>query len=189
MASMSPGIQIHTRFNGGLLGGLIKKFLGGESLFINEFSNQGTEPAEVVLTQTFPGDIEVIELKGGQFFLQPGAFIACEPTVKLGVGWAGFASFVGREGLFRLKASGHGKLWFGGYGGIFAREIQGEYVVDSGHLIGYEPGIRLKVGMAGGVFSSFLSGEGLVTRVYGPGRIFMQSRSISGLASWTNSHL
>ena len=31
--------------------------------------------------------------------------------------------------------------------------------------------------------------EGLVTRVNGPGRIYMQSRSFGGLAAWTNAHL
>ena len=45
------------------------------------------------------------------------------------------------------------------------------------------------VGMAGGIFSSFFSGEGLVTRIKGPGRIYMQSRSTSGLTGWINSHL
>ena len=109
--------------------------------------------------------------------------------MKLKLGWAGFASFIGREGLFRLKVTGTGKIWFGCYGGIFVKEIQDTYVVDSGHLVAYEPSIRIKVGMAGGIFSSFFSGEGLVTRIKGPGRIYMQSRSTSGLTGWINSHL
>ncbi|MCP4815412.1 MAG: AIM24 family protein, partial [Planctomycetaceae bacterium] len=62
-------------------------------------------------------------------------------------------------------------------------------VVDSGHLVAYEPTCRLKMGMAGGIFSSFFSGEGLVTRVHGPGRVYLQSRSMDGLKGWTNGHL
>ncbi len=62
-------------------------------------------------------------------------------------------------------------------------------VVDTGHLVAYEPTIGIRMGMAGGIFSSFFGGEGLVTRVTGPGRIYMQSRSMDGLAAWTNSHL
>ncbi len=96
---------------------------------------------------------------------------------------------IAREGLFRLKVSGEGRVWFGAYGGIFIREISDEYVVDSGHLVAYEPSIGIRIGMAGSVLTSLLSGEGLVTRVTGPGRIYMQSRSFSGLAAWTNSHL
>jgi uncharacterized protein (TIGR00266 family) len=107
----------------------------------------------------------------------------------LGLGWAGIASYVGREGLFRLKVSGTGKVWFGGYGGIFEKEVEADYVVDTGHLIAYDPTIGIKMGLAGGLFSSFFSGEGLVTRVKGPGKIYLQSRSLDGLAAWTNSHL
>ena len=42
--------------------------------------------------------------------------------------------------------------------------------------------------MAGGLFSSLFSGEGLVMRLRGPGRIYLQKRSIEGLAAWVNSH-
>ena len=187
MASMSSSIEMSTRFNGGPLRAVGKRFLGGESLFVNEFTTHTS--GELVITQAFPGDIECIELKGNTMFLQPGAFVACESGVSLGMGWAGISSFVGGEGLFRLKVSGHGRIWFGAYGGIFAREIDHEYVVDTGHLVAYEPTIGIRMGMAGGIFSSFFGGEGLVTRVTGPGRIYMQSRSMDGLASWTNSHI
>lgn len=187
MASMSSNISMNTKFNGGAVQAVVKRVFGSESLFVNEFT--ANSPGEMVITQPFPGDIECIELKGNTMFLQPGAFLACEPGVNLGLGWAGIASFVGKEGLFRLKVSGHGRVWFGAYGGIFIREIDSEYVVDTGHLVAYEPTIGIRMGMAGGIFSSFFGGEGLVTRVSGPGRIYMQSRSMDGLAAWTNSHL
>lgn len=187
MASMSSSIEMSTRFNGGVIRAIGKRVFGSESLFVNEFTTYSS--GELILTQPFPGDIECIELKGNTLYLQPGAYIACEPGVRLGMGWAGFSSFIGREGLFRLKVSGHGKVWFGAYGGIFTRDIESEYVVDTGHLIAYEPTVGIRVGMAGGIFSSFFGGEGLVTRVKGPGRIYMQSRSMDGLAAWTNTHL
>ena len=187
MASMSSSVNIKTRLNGGFFKAIAKRFLGNESLFVNEFNTESE--GELVLTQAFPGDIECLELNGNTMYLQPGAFLACEPDVNLGFGWAGFASFVGREGLFRLKVSGNGKVWFGAYGGIVVKEIEGDYVVDTGHLVAYEPSVSIKMGMAGGLVTSFFSGEGLVTKVKGPGRIYLQSRSLDGLAAWTNSHL
>lgn len=187
MASMSSGISLRTRFNGGFFAALARRFLGGESLFINEFS--GADGGELVLTQPFPGDIECLELRGSALFLQPGAFLACEPGVTLGLGYAGLASLVAREGLFRLRVSGQGRVWFGGYGGIIAKEIQGDYVTDSGHLVAYEPTVSLRLGMAGSLFSSLFSGEGLVLRLRGPGRVYLQTRSMGGLAAWVNSHL
>lgn len=187
MVSMSASVQIKTKLNGGFANAILRRFFGGESLFINEFV--ATEPSEVVLTQPYPGDIECIDLSGSTFFLQPGAYIASQPGVKLGLSWAGLASWIGGEGLFRLKVSGTGKVWFGAYGGIFTKEITDTYVVDTGHLVAYENTIKMKVGMAGGLFSSFFSKEGLVSRVKGPGKIYLQSRSIEGLSTWINRHL
>ena len=47
MVSMSPSIQIETKMRGGLLGGLARKFMGGESFFLNTF--RAEEPGEVTL--------------------------------------------------------------------------------------------------------------------------------------------
>lgn len=187
MASMSSTIDIKTQWSGGFVKAILRRLLGSESMFVNVFTTESE--GELVLTQPFPGDIECLELKGNTMYLQPGAFLACEPGVKLGLGWAGIRMLIAREGLFRLKVSGTGKIWFGAYGGIFQREINEEYVVDSGHLVAYEPSVGVRIGMAGGIFSSFFSGEGLVTKVTGPGRIYMQSRSFGGLAAWANAHL
>jgi uncharacterized protein (TIGR00266 family) len=187
MASMSSGLRLVTRWNGGVVAAILRRAFGGESLFVNEF--HADTPAELVLTQALPGDIECMQLKGTSLFLQPGAFLACERGVRLGIQWAGFASWAGGEGLFRLVVSGRGRVWFSAYGGIYTREVTDEYIVDSGHLVGYEPTIQIRVGLAGGLFSSFLSGEGLVTRVRGPGRIYLQSRNFSALTAWINSHI
>jgi len=40
MSTMSAELDMTAKFNGGLLNGLIKKFLGGESLFVNHFTEQ-----------------------------------------------------------------------------------------------------------------------------------------------------
>ena len=187
MASMSSSITLATRWNGGFLRAVLRRLFGGESLFVNEFGTDSQ--GELVLTQPTPGDIECLELRNTGLYLQPGAFLACDPSVTLGLGWAGIASMLAREGLFRMQVQGTGRVWFGGYGGMITKDIDGEYIVDSGHLVAYEPSISLHLGLAGGIFSSFFGGEGLVLRLRGQGRIYMQSRSMSGLAQWVNRHL
>jgi uncharacterized protein (TIGR00266 family) len=187
MASMSSSVNIKTKWSGGPMKAIARRIFGGESMFVNVFSTDTA--GEVVLTQPFPGDIVCLELNNTTMYLQPGAFLACEPTVKLGMGWAGFKMLIAREGLFRLRVSGMGKVWFGAYGGIFTRDIDEEFTVDSGHLVAYEPTIKIRVGMAGSMLTSLMSGEGLVTKVSGPGKIYMQSRSFGGLAAWANAHL
>ena len=121
--------------------------------------------------------------------MQPGAYLASTDGVNLGIKWAGLVSFIAREGLFKLVASGTGKLYFGAYGGLIEHQVNGEFIVDSGHLVAYDPDIKLRLQLAGGIFSSFFSGEGLVTRLAGNGRVYLQSRSLNGLTDWINPKL
>ena len=189
MSSMSADLDMSAGFNGGFLPGLAKKFLGGESLFVNTFTNTGSSSKRVTLVQATPGAVIEVDLNDESLCLQPGAYICSTPGLKLGVKWAGFVSFIGREGLFKLEVSGSGRLWYGAYGGLVEKEIDGEYIIDTSHLVSYEPQLKLKMQLAGGIISSFTSGEGLVTRVEGKGKVVMQTRSMSGLASWTNSKI
>lgn len=189
MASMNADLDMETNFNGGFFPGLAKKFLGGESLFVNTFVNNTQKNRRLTLTQGIPGDIRQVTLKNQSLCLQPGAYICSTPGLKLGVKWAGFASFIAREGLFKLMVSGNGTLWYGAYGGLVDKQIEGEYIVDTGHLVAYPPHMKLKLQLAGGLFSSLFSGEGIVTRVEGFGNVTLQSRSLSGLAGWLNSKL
>jgi uncharacterized protein (TIGR00266 family) len=186
MSSMDAQLDLTAHFNGGLIKGLLRKYLGGESLFISHFKNATKSARRITVVQPTPGQILCKELDNEEYYLQPGAFLACEDGVKIGLSFAGFTSWIAREGLFRLRISGTGKLWFGAYGALLEREIDGEYIVDTSHLVAYEPGIKLHLQLAGGIFSSLFGGEGLVTRVSGKGKIIIQTRSISGLASWLN---
>lgn len=186
MSSMDANLDLTAHFNGGLIKGLLRKYLGGESLFISRFKNATDIPRNITVVQPTPGQILCKELQGEDYYLQPGAFLACEEGVQLGLSYAGLTSWIAREGLFRLRVSGQGKVWFGAYGALLEKEIDGEFIVDTSHLVAYDPTLKLNLQLAGGIFSSFFGGEGLVTRVGGKGKIIIQTRSISGLASWLN---
>lgn len=186
MATMDAEIDMKTRLNGGCLPGLMRRFLGRESLMINDFTNNSSDTRRVTLTQATPGNIRAIEMTGGAYYLQPGAYIASTPGIDVGLSYAGVASYFGGEGLFRLRLTGRGTAWFGAYGELIEKEIEGEYIVDTSHLVGYEPQLKIRLQLSGGLFSSFLSGEGLVMRIEGKGKIVLQTRSMSGLASWVN---
>ncbi len=184
MASMSGDLSILTQLSGGFFSAILRKFLGGESLFVNVFKNTSNHPLDVVLTQGTIGDINALELNGNAICFQPGAYIAHSPGINMGVQWAGFSSWLSGEGLFRLKLSGNGLVFFGAYGGISPYTVNGEFIVDTGHLVAYDPALKMKVGLAGGLMGSMTSGEGLVNRLSGNGRIYLQSRSQDGLVTF-----
>ena len=187
MATMDGHVTITTELSGGFFSAIAKKFFGGESLFINTFSNNTKQYASLVLTQSVVGDIEEIEIYGKDMYFQPGAYIASTPEVKLGVRWAGFTSWFAGEGLFKLRLSGRGKAYFGAYGGITKKAINGEFIVDTGHLVAYEPGIEMGIKLSNGLIGSLASREGFVNRLTGRGNIYLQSRSIGGLVGFLRS--
>lgn len=189
MASMDAALELRPQTNGGFFPALAKKFLGGESFFVNVFHNPTPQPRRLTLVQGTPGDIRQLQLQGESLCLQPGAYVASTPGLRLGVAWAGLASGIAREGFFKLIVSGTGTLWYGAYGCMLDKDVAGEYIVDTSHLVAYEPQMKLKLQLAGGLFTSLFSGEGLVTRIEGQGKIVIQTRSLSGLANWLNPKL
>ncbi len=181
MTSMDTKLDMKTTFSGNFFSAFLKKFLGQESLFVNTYTNKSAEPLNLVLSQSIIGDIVALKLKNQEICFQPGAYIAHTPGIKMGVAFAGFASWIAGEGLFKLKLKGQGMVFFGAYGGLTQKQVTGEYVVDNGHLVAYEPRIKMGIRLAGGIFSSITSGEGLVNRLKGNGTIYLQSRSIDSL--------
>jgi uncharacterized protein (TIGR00266 family) len=186
MASQDVAVECETKMNGGFIQALIAKFLGKESFFINIFRNETSQDRIVYLSQPTPGEIIERQLNNETIFLERGSFIARTGSIYSSVAWAGFSSYIAGEGLFKLCFRGTGTIWYGAYGAVIEKEMVGDMVVDSGHLLSYPPTVRLRIGLSGGLFSSFFSGEGFVLRLSGSGKVILQTRSVKGLAQWLN---
>ena len=130
MVSMSDSIKIETGMRGGLLGGLKRSVLGGESFFLNTF--EAEQPGEVTIAPALPGDIIALDLTGQTLLIQSGSFLAATPDVEIDKKWGGGKTFFSREGLFLLKCTGSGTIFISSYGGIHLVELgAGEkYTVD-----------------------------------------------------------
>lgn len=179
MVSMTPNVQIETSARGGILGGLKRAVLGGESFFINTFTCQGG-PGEMTFAPALPGDIMHVPLAGGSIYVQSGSYICSGGNIEVDTSWAGARGFFAGEGLFLLKCTGVGDLFISSYGAIHTVELQPgqQYVVDTGHMVAFEETITYLVRTVGGLKSTLLSGEGLVCNFTGPGRLYLQTRSM-----------
>ncbi len=184
MVSFSEGIQIETKAQGGLFGGL-KRAIAGESFFQNTYTAP-TAGGELLLAPALPGDMKVLEMQGGEFYLQSGAYIASEDSLEVNASWGGAKGFFGSGGLILLKVTGSGTLLSGCYGAIEERVLTAgqKYTVDTGHIVGFDGGMGFQVRRVGGWKSTFLSGEGLVVELTGPGRVWMQTRSEEAYLNW-----
>ncbi len=184
MVAMSGNMDIETttqsRGKGGLLGGL-KRALAGESFFLNHFEANGGRPGDVLLSTSLAGDMEVIELRGQKVILEAGSFVAHSPGIGIDLGFTGFKSLFSGEGVFWLQAQGEGKLIISSFGSIFAIDVDGEYTVDTGHIVGFEESLDYSITKAGSSWlHSMIGGEGMVCKFKGKGRLWCQSHSATG---------
>ena len=177
MVGMTPSVQMQTQ-SGGLMSGL-KRMFGGESFFRNTFT-AAEQGGEVLLAHALCGDMAVLEMTPGGYFVQSSSFIASTPNVQIETKVGGFRSFFAGEGVFILQAScqGPGTMLVGAFGGIQELVCDGNMVIDTGHLVAWDTSLTYNVGKSGsGWVASFLSGEGLVCHFSGQGRIWIQTRN------------
>lgn len=180
MATMDTNIEMKTSLKGGF-----GRFLTGESLFLNEFSAKNGS-GEIQIAPACPGDVEHIYLQNEVIYLQNTAFLASGINVATESKFQGLIKgFFSGENLFLIKCSGEGDLWFNSYGGIMEINVEDGYVVDTGHIVGFTEGLTYDISRVGGYKSLFFSGEGLVCRFSGSGKVWIQTRKIVPFANWT----
>jgi uncharacterized protein (TIGR00266 family) len=193
MLATSWGVQIEANIQGGLLKGLRRSVLGGESLLVTTYTApQGGGWVDVAAN--LPGDVSVITLAPDRaFYITRGCWIANSHAVQIETQWAGMQNLFGGEGGFVIQAAGQGEVVLGAYGAIDTIDLApGEAVtVDSGHVVAYDAGVqaRLRRAVEGRSFASLKSGEGFVFDFAGPGRLLIQSRNPKALVQWLTAEL
>jgi uncharacterized protein (TIGR00266 family) len=187
MMSMSSGVVLVSKAEGGIMKSLKRAALGGESFFISKY----TAPPEggfVDVAARLAGDVSGYEVSDGRaLFVSKGAWLASETGVEIDTQWGGFKNMFGSEGGFVLRAEGQGKVVFACYGALEVWNLEAgqTLTLDTGHMVAYEESVQMQLRKAsGGVVNSFVSGEGLVFDFTGPGKLWSQTRNPNEFLGW-----
>lgn len=187
MIAMSDTLDVEGKMEGGFFKALGRK-LAGESFFFQTLAAR-RGPGEVLLAHGLPGELHPITLDGQtNYIIQKDGFFAATEGVEISTKMQNLMKglFSG-EGFFVLKASGAGTLFVSSYGAIHPIDLaEGEEVIiDNGHLVAWPEGVEYKIQKAAsGWISSLTSGEGLVCRFRGPGRVLIQTRNPGAFGAW-----
>jgi uncharacterized protein (TIGR00266 family) len=173
---MSLSTSTHKINKGGVLKAL-KRMVSGESFFMNHYT-AGSNGGEVFLSATLPGDMMTMELSGQGLIVQGGSYVASDHSIEVDFSWQGFKSVFSGEGLFWLNINGTGKIVINSFGAIYPVEVDGEYIVDTGHIVAFDETLNFSITKAGKSWiSSFMGGEGLVCKFNGKGTVWCQSHN------------
>jgi uncharacterized protein (TIGR00266 family) len=178
MTFVSGDISMEVEMPGGLAGGLKRKLLAGESLYVTRYVANG--PGSVGITGPFPGSIRQQELDG-EIICERHAYLGHYGEVeiegafsqKLGMGIHG-----GGEGFTMQRVKGKGTVWLHGGGDFLDFDLAAgqRLIVDTGCMVMVEPTVKYEVKLQGGVAKSLFGGEGLfLVHMTGPGHVTLQT--------------
>ena len=183
MAWMDTSIKPKTEMKGGFFEGIKRRF-AGESFFLNTYTAEGGSGA-IGIAPGYSGDIIVKELNDETLYMERGAYLCHVGNIQTSATWEGFSGTFA-EGMFGLRVSGTGLLFFGSYGDVQEVEVDGSYTVDNGYAVAWEQTLDYSIDRTGRSIRSFLFGDQLICRYHGAGKLWIQTRSPRNLAAWVH---
>ena len=171
---------------GGLLGASGRSLTAGESMFITSATGK-TDEAVVGIAPAVPGKIVKLEVGGArQYRLNTGSFVCCDKDVAYEMKSQEItkALFSGTGGLFVMETTGEGDLFVSSFGDIMELEVTPDrpMTIDNEHVVAWDRSLEYHIEAASGVIG-FTSGEGLVNKFSGSGKVLIQTRNVHSLAS------
>jgi uncharacterized protein (TIGR00266 family) len=186
MTFMTGGIEMDAKMQGGLLGGLKRSLLAGQSLFLTYF-RCGAQTGRVAFSGPYPGKIIKLTLQNSAVLCQRDSFLCATGDVNINVEFTKRlgAGFFGGEGFILERLEGTGDVFIHSGGMIVPMElVAGEKVrVDTGCLVAFDPTVNYDIELVGGVKTVIFGGEGLFfASMTGPGRLWIQTLPFSRMA-------
>lgn len=195
MLSMTSGIHLTAtvgrRGDGKSWWSGAKGLMGGESFFTAEFTAK-RDGQHLSLAPASNGDILQLDLDGTKaFFLSRGSFLANVGYIDMKVKYEGMKGFMSKTGLFLLNVSGTGTVFCQSYGAIVMKELQADekFFLDNRYALAFSESVTYQLVKATkSIKDSLMSGEGLINKYTGPGRLYYQTRA-KPTTSWLSYFL
>ncbi len=193
MVSMEDTLTLKGRTRGGFFKSIARKLLNDETFFQQYI--EAEDDGEVLLAPNIPGDIRILDVGERQYYLSDGAFLASTDTVSLQVKTQGIGrALLGDSGgFFVMATSGHGQIAVSGFGSIREVEVKPGHklLVDNGHLVAWDANLDYELslnssrsGLMGKIVNSQISGEGILLKFKGEGKVLVCSRNKGGFLEW-----
>lgn len=197
MVMMEANLELKGRMTGGLGSALMRRFTNGETLFQQHIEAVRGD-GDCLLSPALPGGMEIIDVGARQYLLNDGAFVAATSGTEMKVRTqsVGNALFAQSGGFFVMETSGTGQVVVSGFGAMFSLDVEPgkDLIIDNAHVVCWDSTLHYEIsvttsssggglsGMFGNLVNSATSGEGIVLRFSGRGKVHICSRNPSSFA-------
>lgn len=199
MVMMEANLDLRGQMSGGLGSAIMRRFANGESFFQQHIEAVRGE-GDCLLSPALPGAIRIIDVDKRQYSLNDGAFVAATSGTALKVKMQniGNALFAQSGGFFIMETSGSGQVAVSGFGSMFELDVTPgkDVIIDNAHVVCWDSALSYEIsvttgtkggglgGMIGNLVNSVKSGEGVVLRFSGVGKVLICSRNRAGFVQW-----
>lgn len=195
MVMMEDALELKGKLQGGVVQSFLRRFANDESLFQQHIEAVHGD-GDCLLSSTLDGDMQILDVGNVQYTLADGAFVAATNTVDIKVKMQGLggALFGQTGGLLVMHTSGQGQVVVSGYGTLFELDVVPgkDVIVDNGHVVCWDSRLTYNLsvstsrtsGLLGNLVGSVTSGEGMVLRFTGEGKIVICSRNRGNFVQW-----
>lgn len=184
MVSMDDSFEL--KLNSGGAKNAFGRFWSGQGTFMQQYT--ALKDGELILSPSFLGDILLIPLTiDKKYRLGQSAFLFSHGNIDMKVKSAGKKGLLSGEGIFQMEVFGEGMLGICAYGAIYEKTlIEGQtYIVDTNQLVLWDSDMKYNVELISSGFTSLMGGEGYICKFTGPGKVLIQTKNPSTLASPT----
>jgi uncharacterized protein (TIGR00266 family) len=167
--------------------GAVTRAIAGGGLFMTEFSSPSGRGA-VAFAARLPGQIIPVEVaQGSGYMVHRSGFLCGTQGIELAIGFQQSlgAGIFGGNGFIMQRVSGAGTAWMELGGEIISHELEPgeELLVHPGHVGMFEERVSFDITTIRGIANALFGGDGLfLVRLRGPGKVWLQSLTVSGLA-------
>jgi len=193
VTAMDSQILFVNKLRGGLLD-ILRKALGFDSLFLNQFSAD-QRPGHLYLSPPLPGDVcHYFLTREKGIYLKSDNFLACQPTVKIDTNFRSMKHFYNDNQTALLRLVGGGDLWFSTYGGLLEIPLEGSLLYNPDYIVAFEDTLDYEMikneklstdKLRGDVWG----GQGRLCQFSGEGRVWIQARQPNSFLNYVQSIL
>ncbi|MFI1916330.1 TIGR00266 family protein [Nocardia sp. NPDC020380] len=186
---MTDSIRLHTSTRGAAGGvfGAVRRALAGAGLFMTEYT-AARQPGRVSFAAKLPGQILPMRVEPGvEYMVHRHGFLCGAGDVRVSLSFQRRlgAGIFGGTGFTLQKITGSGYVWVELSGEVIQYDLApGETLrVHPGHVGLFDASVRFDITIMRGVRNVLFGGDGLfLAALTGPGRVWLQSLTITNLA-------
>lgn len=201
MVMMESNLELKGSLQGGIMQALMRRFANGESLFQQKIEATHGE-GDCLLAPTLDGDMQILDVGQVQYTLSDGAFVASSGSVDIRANIQrnlGGAIFGDTGGFMVMQTQGVGQVVVSGFGCLFEIEVTPDkpILIDNGHVVCWDSRLQYELsvstsqnkGFLGNIINSVTSGEGMVLKFSGAGKVVLCSRNRDNYQGWLSKVL